>query len=123
MVPLTRAKAILVRMRVPEGFSSARFASRTDGGPRRRGARAAGLLGCPLAGCSTVLVDQEADKSAQTSPAASAVPAESPSPAPTRIGNATAAPPWLGTRVLPVGPDGFAAARQTPPELRNRSII
>ena len=48
---------------------------------------------------------------------------ESPSPAVTRIGDATAAPPWLGTRVLPVGPSGFAAAQDTPPELRRRSII
>ena len=42
---------------------------------------------------------------------------------PSRIGNATAAPAWLGTRVLPVGSNGFAAAGDTPPELRNRSII
>jgi hypothetical protein len=33
------------------------------------------------------------------------------------------APPWLGTRVLTVGSNGFAAAQPTPPELRNRSII
>lgn len=49
--------------------------------------------------------------------------APSPSPTTTRIGNATPAPRWLGTRVLPVGPNGFPAARDTPPELRNRSII
>jgi hypothetical protein len=52
----------------------------------------------------------------------------SPSPAPptpsvTRIGDATAAPAWLGTRVLTVGSNGFAAAQETPPELRRRSII
>ena len=46
-----------------------------------------------------------------------------PSPSVTRIGNATAAPAWLGTRVLPIGSNAFAAARTTPPELRNRSII
>jgi hypothetical protein len=44
-------------------------------------------------------------------------------PSAARIGAATAAPSWLGTRPLPVGPDGVAAARSTPPELRNRSII
>ncbi|WIM92534.1 M15 family metallopeptidase [Actinoplanes oblitus] len=38
-------------------------------------------------------------------------------------GDATAAPGWLGTRVLPVGSDGFAAAGDTPPELRRRSIV
>lgn len=46
-----------------------------------------------------------------------------PSPSVTRIGDATPAPAWLGTRVLPVGSSGFAAAQETPPELRNRSII
>ena len=54
-------------------------------------------------------------------PATSATP--EPSPSVTRIGNATAAPAWLGKRVLPVGSNGFAAAQVTPPELRNRSII
>ncbi|MCU7728031.1 M15 family metallopeptidase [Actinoplanes sp. KI2] len=49
--------------------------------------------------------------------------APEPSPSVTRVGDATAAPAWLGTRVLPVGANGFAAARATPPELRNRSII
>lgn len=52
-----------------------------------------------------------------------ATPATSPSPATTRIGDAATAPTWLGTRTLPVGSNGFAAARDTPPELRNRSII
>ncbi|MEU8001867.1 M15 family metallopeptidase [Catellatospora sp. NPDC049111] len=45
------------------------------------------------------------------------------SPAPIRFGDATAAPSWLGTRALPAGPQGFAEARPTPPELQNRSII
>jgi len=56
---------------------------------------------------------------------APAVPSTAPSPSPsiTRIGNATAAPTWLGTRTLTVGSNGFAAAQDTPPELRNRSII
>ena len=55
--------------------------------------------------------------------AATASPVASPDPAPTRIGEATAAPQWLGTRVLSLGPNGFAPAQETPPELRNRSII
>ncbi len=46
-----------------------------------------------------------------------------PSPTVGRVGNATPAPGWLGTRVLPVGPDGSAAAQATPPELRDRSIV
>ena len=53
----------------------------------------------------------------------SAAPATNPSPSITRIGDATAAPTWLGTRALSVGSNGFAAAQETPPELRNRSII
>lgn len=55
--------------------------------------------------------------------APSALPPVLPSPAVSRIGDATAAPGWLGTRVLPVGSNGFAAAQDTPPELRDRSII
>lgn len=31
-------------------------------------------------------------------------------------------PPWLGTRVLPVGPDGFGIARRTPTVLRDRRL-
>jgi hypothetical protein len=49
--------------------------------------------------------------------------AASASPSVTRVGDATPAPAWLGTRPLPVGADGYAAAQDTPPELRNRSII
>jgi hypothetical protein len=36
---------------------------------------------------------------------------------------ATAAPSWLGQRVLPIGPDGYGIATGTPPELRDRRII
>lgn len=31
-------------------------------------------------------------------------------------------PDWLGTRVLPTGPDGFAVAQPTPPELVDRRL-
>ncbi|WP_027341130.1 M15 family metallopeptidase [Hamadaea tsunoensis] len=82
------------------------------------------LLGWALSGCSggsAAPATPVAVAPTPTPPAASA-PA-SPSPSPSRIGQATAAPRWLGTRVLPVGPDGFAAARKTPAELRDRSII
>jgi hypothetical protein len=96
----------------------------------RGGARAAALLvlfACQaLGGCSGVPAGPGARQPAGTPPAppvSSAARVESPSPTVTRIGNATAAPRWLGTRVLPVGPNGFAAAQTTPPELRNRSII
>jgi hypothetical protein len=80
------------------------------------------VLVCGVAtGCSGA---PPAPVPATTPSAPAAAPATpGPSPAGTRIGKATAAPAWLGTRVLPVGSNGFAAARPTPPELRNRSII
>ncbi|MEV0718140.1 M15 family metallopeptidase [Asanoa sp. NPDC050611] len=94
----------------------------------RRGARAAILaacLGLALGGCSQVPAGRMAAPP-PASPATSASPTPSvatPSPTVTHIGDATAAPRWLGTRVLPKGPDGSVAARATPPELRGRSII
>jgi hypothetical protein len=36
---------------------------------------------------------------------------------------ATAAPAWLGTRVLPTGPSGYGIATRTPPELVDRRIV
>jgi hypothetical protein len=60
---------------------------------------------------------------AVTSAGSVATPATSPIPSITRVGGATTAPTWLGTRTLSVGSNGFAAAQDTPPELRNRSII
>ena len=78
------------------------------------------LLACGVvAACSGAPASSMPDAPA----AGSSAPTASPSPAVTRIGDATSAPAWLGTRVLKVGPDGFAAAQQTPPELRRRSII
>ncbi|GIH07748.1 hypothetical protein Rhe02_58150 [Rhizocola hellebori] len=85
-----------------------------------RGARVAGLLvavlflGHGLGGCTDVAADPKVSAPTGT---------ETPSPMATRIGDATAAPRWLGTRILEVGPNGFAAAQDTPPELRNRSLI
>ncbi|GAA1369107.1 M15 family metallopeptidase [Catellatospora chokoriensis] len=89
------------------------------------------LLGSAMSGCTGTPADPKADKQAETVTASLTVRTESPSPArtespsptPTRVGNATPAPSWLGTRALPVGPQGYAAAQPTPPELRNRSII
>ncbi|WP_246157878.1 M15 family metallopeptidase [Catellatospora sichuanensis] len=127
---VTRENAIVVEMRVSEDLSlPARSAARTDAGLRRRfRGRATRLLavavvlGYALTGCSGVPADLEADKPTQTSAASPAARTESGSPAPVSA-SATAAPPWLGMRVLPVGPQGFASAQKTPPELRNRSIV
>jgi hypothetical protein len=60
---------------------------------------------------------------AVTSAGPVATPATSPIPSLTRVGGANTAPTWLATRTLSVGSNGFAAAQDTPPELRNRSII
>ncbi|MBT8226087.1 MAG: M15 family metallopeptidase [Dactylosporangium sp.] len=91
------------------------------GGPgRTAGLLLTGLVTCcALGACSGVAGDPRAGapSGAPTGPVAT------PSPSVTRIGAATPAPEWLGTRVLPVGSDGFAAAQDTPPELRERSII
>ncbi|MCW6003997.1 M15 family metallopeptidase [Micromonospora sp. CPCC 205371] len=85
-----------------------------------------GCLGCALGGCSGGPAGPEASGPAPTPaapPTAPAAAAEAPGPAVTPPGDAPAAPAGLGARALPVGPDGVAAARDTPPELRNRSII
>lgn len=83
---------------------------------RRALTRLAVLLACSaMAACSGT--------SGGTPAVTSRAPVAAPSPSTTRIGGATSAPAWLGKRTLPVGPDGFAAAQNTPPELRNRSII
>jgi hypothetical protein len=49
-------------------------------------------------------------------PTTAAAPALAPSPAP------PARPAWLGTRPLPLRPDGFAVIEPTPPELRDRRL-
>jgi hypothetical protein len=80
------------------------------------------LLACGVAaGCSGA--PPAAGPATSPGAPAAAPSAAQPSPSVTRIGKATAAPAWLGKRVLPVGSNGFAAAQDTPPELRNRSII
>jgi hypothetical protein len=82
------------------------------------------LVACSaLAACSGTSHGPAPGAPAATSAAPVATPAARRSPSITRIGGATTAPTWLGTRALSVGSDGFAAAQDTPPELRNRSIV
>jgi len=88
----------------------------------------AALLSCGVvAACSAGSPSPAPHVPASPSGASVSAPAATspagPAPSVTRIGDATPAPAWLGTRVLPVGPNGFATAQDTPPELRNRSII
>jgi hypothetical protein len=75
---------------------------------------------CALAACSGA---SPVPAAPVASPATRPSPSPGPSPSSARIGDATTAPTWLGTRTLSVGSNGFAAAQDTPPELRNRSII
>ncbi|MDG4825225.1 M15 family metallopeptidase [Asanoa sp. WMMD1127] len=88
----------------------------------RRGARAAALVACvglALGGCAGAPAGRAAPPVST-----SAAPTVSPSPVvATPDSGATAAPSWLGTRVLPKRADGSVAAQPTPPELRDRSIV
>jgi D-alanyl-D-alanine carboxypeptidase len=80
------------------------------------------LLVLALAGCSS---DEPpvAEPPVPPSPTSSATPAspaptsEPPAPAPAP---GTVPPPWLGTRPLPLRPDGYGQARPTPAELDPR---
>ncbi|GHJ43443.1 hypothetical protein Cs7R123_07850 [Catellatospora sp. TT07R-123] len=80
------------------------------------------LLGTALSGCSAGAAMREPGHPPSARSSSTAGRAEPASPAPTPVGGATAAPAWLGTRVLPSRPAGSAPA-DTPPELRNRSIV
>ena len=96
------------------------------------------LLVLALAGCGTGPRGAPAAPSARpaTAPTMPAptmpaptmpAPTTTPIPPPTQprsgaSGGATAAPAWLGTRVLPTDPNGFGIATRTPPELVDRRI-
>lgn len=57
-------------------------------------------------------------------PPTTAAPTTTAPATPTTPANgATPAPAWLGTRVLPRGPDGYGISPGTPPELRDRRIV
>jgi hypothetical protein len=101
------------------------------------------LLLALLAGCGSGAADGPSPSG--TTPAGASAPAPAthsptataPNPTPTTppataatppttaagTNGATAAPSWLGTRVLPIGPDGYGVSKGTPKELRNRRII
>ncbi|NPC97124.1 M15 family peptidase [Nocardioides sp. zg-DK7169] len=79
-----------------------------------------------LAGCSEE--DPGADAPTRT-PTPSAPGSDAGTPSPSRTSSPTPSPrpgttppAWLGTRELPTGPDGYAAARTTPRELRRRAF-
>ena len=86
-----------------------------------------GLLIALLAGCGSSAASPPPTPTTPAKPtaaASTAATATKPSATKTPDANgATPAPSWLGTRVLPIGPDGFGIANETPAELRNRRII
>jgi hypothetical protein len=101
-----------------------------------RGVLTAALLVSLLAGCqaeTTTLPASTTPAPGTTAPAATpaattpatTAPATTATTAPATpsTNGATPAPSWLGTRVLPIGSDGFGVVKATPPELRNRRII
>ena len=81
------------------------------------------LLACGVVAVTAACSGTSHDPAPVAPAVTSAAPVATAAASPGRIGSATRAPSWLGTRKLPVGSNGFAAAQDTPPELRNRSII
>lgn len=70
-----------------------------------------------------------AERTSTTTAAPPTTPTTAPTVTSTPLTTTTSAPStanprpaWLGTRVLPVGPDGYAPAQPTPPELVDRRL-
>jgi hypothetical protein len=86
----------------------------------------AGCAGTPVAAPSPAPVTTTVTVAPSTSDAPQPTVTTRPSPSDTGVPAppaATPPPDWLGTRELPVGPDGYPAARPTPPELLDRRIV
>lgn len=83
------------------------------------------VLGMVAAGCSPSDVKPRAATTSleeRATPGPTHTVEATKSPEPKRRPNrwVTARPPWLGERVLPMGPNGMGVAKPTPPILRNR---
>jgi hypothetical protein len=78
---------------------------------------AAALLVLAVAGCGGADPVAEPPLPPSPSPASTSAPAASPSPKPPR---GTVPPEWLGTRPLPLRPDGYGEVRPTPRALDPR---
>jgi D-alanyl-D-alanine carboxypeptidase len=75
-----------------------------------------------LAGCSEPTAPRT-EPTPSTSARPTATPTATPTPTPVTEPEpepGTVPPDWLGTRPLPLRPDGFGEVRPTPPELRDR---
>ena len=75
----------------------------------------AGLTACSGAEEPRASPSPTASPTPDVGPAPAGSPEPPPAPEP-----GTVPPDWLGTRVLPLRPDGFGEVRPTPPELRDR---
>jgi hypothetical protein len=83
-----------------------------------------GLAACapePAAAPSPAQPSDPADAATALAPPAPSPPSP-PAPPPEPSPAPPARPAWLGTRVLPLRPDGFGEVRPTPPELRDRRL-
>jgi hypothetical protein len=83
------------------------------------------LLVLVLAGCSSddppvAEPPLPPSPSFSATPTSSAPTSEPPTPASSTPEPGTVPPPWLGTRPLPLRPDGYGQAQPTPPELDPR---
>ncbi len=88
-----------------------------------RGVVAATLLlaACAGSGESGTPATASTSTSASTTPSTTTTaPPATTTPPSTRPPITTPRPDWLGTRVLPVGPDGYGEIQPTPPELVDR---
>lgn len=90
------------------------------------------VAGAALSACSDAATPAAAPAPSTAAATTTAAPTTTPPPPPTTTppqteapgdGGATPAPAWLGTRVLPTGPDGYGIAAATPPELVDRRIV
>ncbi|WP_166389184.1 M15 family metallopeptidase [Nocardioides ochotonae] len=94
--------------------------------PLRATVASAATLLVLAAGCSGTDEPRGAPTpSRPSSTSAPAIPPPTPTPSaptPSTPAPGTTPPAWLGTRELPAGPDGYAAAQTTPPELRRRAF-
>lgn len=82
------------------------------------------LLVLALAACGSTAGGDDAEAEAPSSTAPSSTATTAPSTTSTTAGRPTGtpAPAWLGTRPLPLRPDGLGEVQPTPPELADRRL-
>ena len=95
--------------------------------PRRRAAVLGLLLTVTVAACATSGPtasgpEPEPESESAPSPAPDAAPTPGPGTVPAAVRTGAPRPDWLGTRVLPIAPDGLGERLPTPPELVDRRL-